>query len=168
MFTAYFSFPAKMERLVIGYDYRTAQAVREMYKAVYEHEHTQARLSLKSVAVEVMLARASRVQYVVYKGQKVHARKKQAATRTVVWNDRKGRIARRCKALPRAVRAGKRTIVWKESAFSRSEQNKMTLHVARFRLELSRRMSAETLKMRAAEKEFNEKWVAWMLLGAYE
>jgi hypothetical protein len=98
----------------------------------------------------------------------VHARRKQPATRTVVWNDRKGQITRRCKALPRAVRAGKRTIVWKESAFSRSEQNKMTLHVARFRLELSRRMSAETLKMRAAEKEFNEKWVAWMLLGAYE
>jgi len=168
MFTAYFSFPAKMERLVIGYDYRTAQAVREMYKAVYEHEHTQARLSLKSVAVEVMLARASRVQYVVYKGRKVHARKKQAATRTVVWNDRKGRIARRCKALPRAVRAGKRTIVWKESAYLRSQQKYMTLQVARARLESSRHMSVEALKMRMADKTFNAKWVEWRLLGAYD
>ena len=168
MFSEYFSLGARTQRHVLRYELMIAQAERETYKVIYENEHTQARLSLKSVAVEVMLARASRVQYVVYKGQKVHARKKQAATRTVVWNDRKGRIARRCKALPRAVRAGKRTIVWKASAYLRSQQKYMTLEVARARLESSRHMSVEALKMRMADKTFNAKWVEWWLLGAYD
>jgi len=168
MFKTYFSHEAIVRRLFTGFELKIAQAEREMHKVNYENEQKQALLLLKSVAVEVMLVRASRVQYVVYKGQKVHARKKQAATRTVVWNDRKGRIARRCKALPRAVRAGKRTIVWKESAYLRFNQRYMTLQVARARLQSSRHMSVEALKMRMADKTFNAKCVEWTLLGAYE
>ena len=142
---------AELDRII-------AMAELQLQKVRYTYHQTSAAYFLRSEAVEAMVIRNSRVNYVVYRSLKksVHAHERQAAVRTIVRKDRKGLFAHKSKALTRTMRAAKRTIVWRDSADLRSEQHAETLRVARVRLQIARDMRVQVLALQASEKTYTE------------